>query len=191
MNTLLELGQPVRELAAAAQGATAATAAPAIAPLGAGPDLARYLLVCGGMIALLLGCAYLLRRLVRGAQSARAARRSLQMLDLLPLGGKQRLAVVRCYDRTFVLGLGDKEVALVAELDPELDRAPARSTPTTAAAGPLRTRFADLISVLQKPRASGAAQPAAQASAQSSPREEPAVLQPSARVRRAERGVLA
>jgi flagellar biogenesis protein FliO len=36
----------------------------------------------------------------------------------LPLGGKQRLAVVRCYDRTFALGLGEKEVSLVAEIDP-------------------------------------------------------------------------
>ena len=48
---------------------------------------------------------------------ARAARRSLQVLDVLPLGGKQRLAVVRCYDRTFLLGLGEKEVGLVSELD--------------------------------------------------------------------------
>jgi len=184
MNIPLELEPPARELAAAAlaQGAQGAPAA-----FGSGPDLARYLLVCGGMIALLLVCGYGLRRLVRGAQSARAARRSLQMLDLLPLGGKQRLAVVRCYDRTFVLGLGDKEVALVAELDPEVDRAPTREPRTAQAAGPLRARFADLVSALQKPRTPNTAQPAPAASAST----EPSVLQPAPRARRTERGVLA
>ena len=47
------------------------------------------------------------------------------MVDILPLGGKRQLAVVRCYDRTFALGLGEKDVSLVAELDHEaieLDR---------------------------------------------------------------------
>lgn len=181
---LLELESPARELAVAA---LAQGDAPTGASLGAGPDLTRYLLVCGGMIALLLALAYAFRRLVRGAQSARAARRSLQMLDLLPLGGKQRLAVVRCYDRTFVLGLGDKEVALVAELDSELDRAPARDPSAAHAAAPLRARFADLISALNKPRAPGAAH--APARAQAGPAPSAQTLQPAAR--RNERGVLA
>jgi hypothetical protein len=38
-------------------------------------------------------------------------------MDVLPLGGRSRLAVVRCYDRTFLLGMGEREVSLVAELD--------------------------------------------------------------------------
>lgn len=55
--------------------------------------------------------------------SARASKRAL--------GSKQRLAVVRCYDRTFALGLGEKEIALIAELDPVV--APADRKPTTRA----------------------------------------------------------
>lgn len=86
-------------------------------PAAQGPDMTQYLVVCVGLIAVVLGLAYGFRRIFSRAISARAARRSLQVVDVLPLGGKQRLAVVRCYDRTFVVGLGDKEVSLVAELD--------------------------------------------------------------------------
>ncbi|MCK6445389.1 MAG: flagellar biosynthetic protein FliO [Planctomycetes bacterium] len=82
-----------------------------------GPDLTRYLLVCGGLIALVGGLGYLFKRFFAGRLKARAAQRSLQVIDMLPLGGKQKLVVVRCYDRTFALGLGDKEVGLIAELD--------------------------------------------------------------------------
>lgn len=88
------------------------------APLaGNGPDLTRYLMVCGMLLLAILGLAWGFKRLIGGAIRARAASRSLQMLDVMPLGGKQRLAVVRCYDRVFALGLGEKEVSLIAEID--------------------------------------------------------------------------
>jgi flagellar biogenesis protein FliO len=83
-----------------------------------GPDLTRYLTVCGILLLAILALAWGFKKLIGGAVRARAASRSLQVIDLLPLGGKQRLAVVRCYDRTFALGLGEKEVSLVAEIDP-------------------------------------------------------------------------
>jgi flagellar biogenesis protein FliO len=90
-----------------------------VLPLSAnGPDLTRYLTVCGILLLSILALAWGFKKLVGGAVRARAASRSLQIVDLLPLGGKQRLAVVRCYDRTFALGLGEKEVSLVAEIDP-------------------------------------------------------------------------
>jgi flagellar biogenesis protein FliO len=90
-----------------------------VVPLSAsGPDLTRYLTVCGILLLSILGLAFGFKKLVGGAVRARAASRSLQIVDVLPLGGKQRLAVVRCYDRTFALGLGEKEVSLVAEIDP-------------------------------------------------------------------------
>jgi flagellar biosynthetic protein FliO len=82
-----------------------------------GPDMTRYVLVCFLLLGLIGGAAYLFRRFVASSVRARASKRSLQIVDLLPLGGKQRLCVVRCYDRTFALGLGDKEVSLIAELD--------------------------------------------------------------------------
>ena len=92
-----------------------------------GPDLTRYILVCIGLITLILFGGYGFKRLFASTLTTRAARRSLQIVDVLPLGGKQRLAVVRCYERTFVVGMGDKELCLVAELD-------AQSTPQLAAA---------------------------------------------------------
>jgi flagellar biogenesis protein FliO len=83
----------------------------------AGPDLTRYFTVCAVLILSTVGVAWGLRRLVNGNLKARAAQRSLQVIDVLGLGGKRKLAVVRCYDRTFALGLGEREVTPIAELD--------------------------------------------------------------------------
>lgn len=83
-----------------------------------GPEILPYLKICVILIVAIGGLAWGFKRFVAGNVRVRASRRSLQMLDVLPLGGKQRLVVVRCYDRTFALGLGDKEVTAIAELDP-------------------------------------------------------------------------
>ena len=85
-----------------------------------GPDLTRYLLVCGGLLIGIVVLAWGFRKLLADQLRARASRRSLALVDVLPLGGKRQLGVVRCYDRTFVLGLGEKDVRLIAELDPEV-----------------------------------------------------------------------
>ncbi len=84
-----------------------------------GPDLTRYFVVCAGLLGLVLALAWVFRRFVAESLRKRAAKRSLQVVDMLPLGGKQKLVVVRCYDRTFLLGLGDREVRSIAELDAE------------------------------------------------------------------------
>jgi flagellar biogenesis protein FliO len=97
-----------------------------------GPALTRYLIVCGVLIAAIAGLGFGFRRLVGGAVRARAARRSLAVLDVLPLGGKQRLAVVRCYDRTLVLGLGDRELGLLAEIDREVPSSSPAPAPVDA-----------------------------------------------------------
>ena len=73
-------------------------------PVQAGPDLGRYLLVCFGLLCLILGLAWVFRRFLAHHLTRRAAQRSLQVLDVLPLGGKQKLVVVRCYDRSFLSG---------------------------------------------------------------------------------------
>ena len=88
------------------------------ARLGAeGLDLTRYFLVVGALLAAVAVAGLLLKKVISGSLKARASKRSLAVVDVLPLGGKRQLAVVRCYDRTFALGLGDKDVSLVAELD--------------------------------------------------------------------------
>ena len=87
--------------------------------LADGPDLTRYLLICSGLIVAIAVLGWGFRRFLGGTLATRAARRSLRIVDSLPMGGRRRLAVVRCYDRTFLLGVGDREVNLVAELDAE------------------------------------------------------------------------
>ena len=116
------------------------TASQEAGPLGgtAGPDLTRYFAVCGVLILATLGLAWGLRRLVTGNLKVRAAQRSLHIVDVLNLGGKRKLAVVRCYDRTFVLGLGEREVTPVAELDPVIGT----ETPAAPAAASDRQAFA-------------------------------------------------
>jgi flagellar biogenesis protein FliO len=106
-----------------------------------GPDLTRYVVACALLLVVLGLLAWGMRALVAGSVRARAGRRSLQVLDVLPLGGKQRVCVVRCYDRTFALGVGDKEVGLIAELDAAVS-APQPSA--TGARAPFRDVFARL-----------------------------------------------
>lgn len=88
-------------------------------PLAAGsaPDLTTLMVVALVLVALIGGLAFLFRRVVLVQLKQRAAGRDMAVLDVLPLGGKRQLAVVRCFDRTFALGLGEKDVTLVAELD--------------------------------------------------------------------------
>ena len=101
---------------------------------------------------------------------AKAAKRSLQVIDVLPLGSRQRLAVVRCYDRTFLLGLGERELSLITELDAVI--APERQALPGAAD---RSAFARL---LDRAHRSPSARPAAATSAAAAP--VPAPARPSA-----------
>lgn len=96
-----------------------------------GPDLTRYFVVCALTIGGLIGAAWLFKRTLAGRWKARAARRSLQVLDVLPLGGKQKLMVVRCYDRSFLLGVGEKEVRSIAELEAQAEGAAESATSDT------------------------------------------------------------
>ena len=117
-----------------------------------GPDLTRYFTVLGILLVAIVALAFGFKKLFAGAMRAKAAKRHLAIVDLLPLGGKQRIAVVRCYDRTFLLGLGDKEIASIAELDAVI-------TPKKEGT-PLRADLQSFSNVLSKLRAKPAAQPA-------------------------------
>jgi len=89
----------------------------AVRPVREGPDWNRYVLVCTFMLVALGALVWGLRVLVARTGRTGSLRRSLRVIDVLSLGGKQRVCVVRCYDRTFALGVGDKEVGLIAEID--------------------------------------------------------------------------
>lgn len=104
------------------EGAAAVTElATGIGSATAGVDMTRYAMVCIGLVIAILGLAWAFRRVISGNLRGRANRRSMQVIDMLPLGGKRQLAVVRCYDRTLVLGLGERDVSLVTELDADQD----------------------------------------------------------------------
>ena len=103
-------------------------------PEESGVDLTRYVFVCMLTIGLVLVCAWLLRRFVAQGLRKRAATRSLAVMDVLPLGRRQRAVVLRCYDRAFLIGLGEREVSLLAELDPEAQEELEPSPPARSAA---------------------------------------------------------
>ena len=84
-----------------------------------GPDLTQYLMVCGVLILLIGVLGFGFRKLARGGLRVRGAARALTTVDVLPLGSRQRVAVVRCYERSYLIGVGEKEVRLLAELDVE------------------------------------------------------------------------
>ena len=118
-----------------------------------GPDLTRYFVVCAGSLVVLVVLAWVFRRFLAERLKVRAAKRSLQVLDVLPLSGKQKLVVVRCYDRSFLLGVGEKEVRAIAELDGAAEPQPSFSAldassggAPEAAAQPRQTRAAPSFS---------------------------------------------
>jgi len=86
-----------------------------------GIDMTRYALVCFGLVAVILVLAWAFKRFMAGNMSLRAGQRAMKVVDVLPLGGKRQLAVVRCYDRSFLIGMGEREVNLVTELDSQED----------------------------------------------------------------------
>jgi flagellar biosynthetic protein FliO len=114
-------------------------------PVSGGVDVTRYLLACLVVVVLMCVGAWLLMRLGRGATIGRAAKRSLKVVDVLPLGRKQKLCVVRAYDRTFVLGLGEREVTLVAELDTDDDLAAQALVEASGGAAKGERSFAALL----------------------------------------------
>lgn len=116
-------------------------------PLGAmGPDLGRYVLVCAVLVVLAGGLLLALRKGLAASLRARASRRSLSVIDVLPLGGRQRVLVLRCYDRTFLVGAGDKELTPIAELDAAVGSEAPRKEPMPAD----REAFARALEAIRK-----------------------------------------
>ncbi len=95
----------------------AESSGPAERIVAGGPDLTRYLFVCAGLIVFVLAAGWAARRFLSGTLRTRASQRSMQVLDVLPLGNKHRLGVVRCNDRSFLIGFGEGGVRLLTELE--------------------------------------------------------------------------
>lgn len=164
-----------------------------------GLDMTQYALVCFGLVALILVLGWLTKRFLAGNLRARASQRSMKVVDVLPLGGKRQLAVVRCYDRTFVLGMGERDISLVTELDAEEDvegvlapaATPAQAKPTVPfgqwiqralrrpaaaqASSQVDERLAAQLAAMPEPAA-----PAPQPAAQPAPRTTPSIEGPPA-----------
>lgn len=112
-----------------------------------GLDMTRYAAVCLGLVVMILLLGWGFKRFLAGNLRTRAGERSMKVVDVLPLGAKRQLAVVRCYDRTFVLGLGEREVNLVTELDvdEDVEGALPAADPTATAARPPAAGFGGLL----------------------------------------------
>ncbi|MFT7676853.1 MAG: flagellar biogenesis protein FliO [Planctomycetota bacterium] len=120
-----------------------------------GPDLTRYFTVVGLMVAVLMAVAYGLKRIAAKTGRLGRDRKGLTMVEVLPLGGRRQVAIVRCYDRTFALGLGEKDVSLIAELDPITPPQPVTAETPGAASVPApvpatRDRFEEMIGRAQE-----------------------------------------
>lgn len=137
-----------------------------------GINMTQYALVCLGLVAVILGLGWGVKRFLAGNLRLRAQKRSMKVVDMLPLGGKRQLAVVRCYDRTFLLGLGEREVNLVTELDVDEDvegRLPVEAAGTKSAAS-FNKLFQRAVRESGTPAASASVTPSpAQSSAPSDP----------------------
>lgn len=124
-----------------------------------GPDMTRYLLVCGGLIVAIGLLGWGMRRLLGSRFRPGASRRNLQVLEMLPLGGKRSLALVRCQERDFLVGLAEQGIRLVAELDPPAPAAGTRGSGFESSLEealaepprpPARSRATSVIAALQR-----------------------------------------
>lgn len=118
--------------------ATASTGAPA-------PDLFRYALSLTVVIGLLICALYGIRSWTRNAGRSGRAGRTLEILEALPMGGSKRVCVLRCGERRFLVGLGDKELCALGELGAvEADATPVASADLkTAELTPLAPEMKD------------------------------------------------
>lgn len=102
-------------------------------------------LVIGGLIYLTY---FGLRRYVSWSRDSRAKKRSVGVIDSIPLGGKRCVTVTRVYDRILVLGVGEDSITLLTEINEEGMEKPAAPGKASKAAEP----FLNLLSNLTRKR---------------------------------------
>ena len=102
-----------------------------------------FLLICGLIYLTYFG----LKRYMNWHETSAGKRRSVGVIDTIPLGGKRFGTVTRVYDRILVLGVGDETITLLTELSGE-DPSPPVATP--AAKTRNADHFLNLISALTR-----------------------------------------
>ena len=102
-----------------------------------------FLLICGLIYLTYFG----LKRYMNWQKISSGKRRSVGVIDTIPLGGKRFVTVTRVYDRILVLGVGDETVTLLTELNDE-EMSPAAATPAVKAKH--AENFLSLISTLTR-----------------------------------------
>lgn len=111
-----------------------------------------FLLICGLLYLTYFG----LKKYKNWSRSAVNKKRSVGVIDTIPLGGKRFVTVTRVYDRILVLGVGEDSITLLTELkEGEEGSAPAlvpANPPVPASRAQLKPaeHFANLLSSLTK-----------------------------------------
>jgi len=158
---------PSRAPAASPVAHPAAAAAPAVPAAPAVSDdasLARLGIALLVLVGLGAGVVAMVRTSRSSASRRRGRARSVEVLDVLALGGKRSIAVARVYDRVLVLGIGDGPVSLLTEVrddDGAEAETPAVAAPIPAppAAAPALEPFRQLLSRMSATRRAPVAEP--------------------------------
>jgi len=91
------------------------------------------------VIAIILGCAWLLKRL---GPNRRAGTQHLRVVASTPVGQRERVVIVEVADRWLVLGVGGGQVTKLDSMDPPATAAVADPSP---AAGSFASRFGQAL----------------------------------------------
>lgn len=113
-------------------------------------DIVKMVLALASIVGLIFGVVFVLKRFLPGATRAANERVDMYMVGQLPLGSRQRIAVVRVHDRTLVLGISEASINTLAELTPK----PAAGQDQKEADDP--KIFADLLTLRKGGTAQGA-----------------------------------
>jgi flagellar protein FliO/FliZ len=92
------------------------------------------------VIAIILGCAWLLKRL---GPNRRAGTQHLRVVASTPVGQRERVVIVEVADRWLVLGVGGGQVTKLDSMDPPAT--PAAAPAASPLAGSFASRFGQAL----------------------------------------------
>lgn len=112
-----------------------------------------FLLICGLLYLTYFG----MKKYSSWSRNSVNKKRSVGVLDTIPLGGKRYVTVTRVYDRILVLGVGEDNITLLTELKEGEEATPAIAAAATNSTKAMRgvkpaEHFANLLASLTKKR---------------------------------------